>query len=166
MVLDRGRTTYTPPATLADHVRARFGWTCTRPGCSNAAADLDHATAWAESGVTSIDNLHTVCRGCHSAKHRGWTVRIEPDGTTTWRTPHGRSSSTRPTDHRPEDRARDRDRDRAGVTDEGDVLPEPVAVRAPVAPGPARAWWTEVCREVASAAPMAVPDPGPVPAPF
>lgn len=144
-VLDHGRTSYAPPAALADHVQARFGWTCTRPGCSNVAADLDHATAWAELGETSVDNLHTVCRGCHTAKHAGWTVRITPDGTTTWRTPHGRSSTTGPTDHRPEDR-----------------VPR---VEPPT--GRAQDWSREVRRVVtAGVAPPVGTQPAPLPAPF
>lgn len=103
-VLDRGRTTYTPPVGLADEVVARGGWQCTRPGCGHAATDVDHARGWAELGPTAADNLHGVCRGCHTAKHQGWTVRIDSGGTATWTTPHGRSASTPPTDHRPEDR--------------------------------------------------------------
>lgn len=168
VVLDHGRTAYTPPATLADHVRARFGWTCTRPGCSNATADLDHATAWAESGATSVDNLHTVCRGCHTAKHRGWTVRIAPDGTTTWRTPHGRSCSTRPTDLRPEDHLPDRPGGprRTGATDAGDSVRHPVDATGEASAAPATGWWTEVSRDVAAAAPVAVPVVRSVPAPF
>ncbi len=104
VVLDRGRTTYAPPAPLADHVRLRFGGRCTRPGCPHTAADLDHAIAWQDGGTTAADNVHPVCRGCHTAKHASWTVRIDRDGTTTWTTPHGRSASTRPADLRPEDR--------------------------------------------------------------
>ncbi len=104
VVLDRGRTTHAAPAPLAEHVRLRFGGQCTRPGCAHTAADLDHATSWQDAGTTGLANLHPVCRGCHTAKHAGWTVRIDRDGTTTWTTPHGRSASTRPADLRPEDR--------------------------------------------------------------
>jgi len=109
VVLDRGRTAYAAAAPLAEHVRVRFGGRCTRPGCPQAGADLDHATAWQDGGTTGVGNLHPVCRGCHTAKHTGWTVRIDRDGTTTWATPHGRSASTHPTDLRPEDRVRTAD---------------------------------------------------------
>lgn len=158
-VLDRGRSTYTPPGALADHVQARFGWTCTRPGCSNVAADLDHATAWAELGDTSVDNLHPVCRGCHTAKHAGWSVRIAPDGTTTWRTPHGRSSNTRPTDHRPEDRL-----PRTGAPT---AVPPPDEPTGRPGDGRPSAWWEGVRRVVSARSAHTVPSrPVPTPAPF
>lgn len=167
-VLDRGRSAYTPPAALADHVQARFGWTCTRPGCSNVAADLDHATAWTELGGTSVDNLHTVCRGCHTAKHGGWTVRIAPDGTTTWRTPHGRSSTTGPTDHRPEDRAPHLDRPPvAGIGGAGSGVATIGVTTTGSPPEPRQDWWGEMRRAVAAgAAPAVRSQPTPLPAPF
>ncbi len=109
-LLDRGRTTYVPPAPVAAHVRARSGGACTRPECGHRAVDLDHVIPWwsfdgGPGGRTAADNLHGVCRGCHSAKHSGWTVSLSPDGVVTWRTPHGWASSSGPPDLRPEDRA-------------------------------------------------------------
>jgi len=45
-LLDFGRTTYRPPAALADHVRTR-DWTCRFPTCNRRAesCELDHALA-------------------------------------------------------------------------------------------------------------------------
>ena len=50
-LLDYGRTTYHPPAGLADHVRARDVY-CRAPGCRRRAADaeLDHIVAWSDGG--------------------------------------------------------------------------------------------------------------------
>ena len=57
-LLDYGRTTYHPPAGLADHVRARDVY-CRFPGCRRRAADaeLDHVIAWSDGGTTSENNL-------------------------------------------------------------------------------------------------------------
>lgn len=103
VVLDRGRSIYSPPAELAAHVLARFGWRCSRPGCSHRAADLDHATPWEHGGTTGTANLHGVCRGCHTAKHTGWRVGLDEAGAT-WTSPNGRRARTLATDLRPEDR--------------------------------------------------------------
>ena len=108
-LLDRGRTAHLPPAPLAAHVRARSGSACTRPECGHRAVDLDHATPWwpadgSPAGRTAADNLHGVCRGCHTAKHTGWTVSLSADGVVTWRSPHGWVSTSGPPDLRPEDR--------------------------------------------------------------
>ena len=52
-LLDHGRTTYHPPAGLADPVRARDVY-CRSPGCRRPAADaeLDHVVAWSDGGTT------------------------------------------------------------------------------------------------------------------
>lgn len=107
-LLDRCRTTYRPPADLADLVRARHGGMCSRPYCTHRARDLDHARPWFDpdggpGGPTSAANLHAVCRGCHTAKHDGWTVELSPDGAATWTTPHRWSATTPAPDLRPED---------------------------------------------------------------
>ena len=57
-LLDHGRTTYHPPAGLADFVRARDVY-CRFPGCRQRAADaeLDHVIAWSDGGTTCEKNL-------------------------------------------------------------------------------------------------------------
>jgi hypothetical protein len=103
-VLDYGRTTYHPPAGLADHVRARDRY-CRFPLCRRKAADaeLDHALAWADGGTTSAGNLHALCLHHHKLKHHaGWRIEAHPDGRLTWMTPTGHRHTTRPHDHRPE----------------------------------------------------------------
>jgi hypothetical protein len=97
-VLDVGRTRYTPTAAITDHVLTRDGGRCTRPGCSHQARDLDHAEAWDDGGTTDVGNLHAVCRGCHTAKHRrgtgNWTAGCSSTGVR-------RSSGAPPTATKP-----------------------------------------------------------------
>jgi hypothetical protein len=102
-VLDYGRTTYHPPAGLADHVRVRDEH-CRFPLCRRKAADaeLDDAVAWADGGETRAANLHALCLRHHRLKHHGgWRVQVHGDGRLTWITPTGRRRTTAPHDHRP-----------------------------------------------------------------
>jgi hypothetical protein len=103
-LLDYGRTTYHPPAALADHVRARDQY-CRFPHCRRKAADaeLDHIVAWAEGGETSETNLGASCLHHHHLKHHaGWQVHAHPDGRLTWITPTGHRYTTTPHHYGPE----------------------------------------------------------------
>ena len=104
-LLDHGRTTYHPPAGLADHVRARDLY-CRKPGCRRKAADgeLDHVTPWSKGGTTSENNLAGYCTHDHLLKTHapGWRVEAHPDGALTWVTPTGHRHTTRPHDYSPE----------------------------------------------------------------
>jgi hypothetical protein len=105
-LLDHGRTTYHPPAGLADFVRARDTY-CRFPHCRRQAADaeLDHVIPWAHGGPTSAGNLVALCRHHHRLKtHAQWHVEIHPDGRLTWTTPTGHRHTTTPHDHRTEPR--------------------------------------------------------------
>jgi hypothetical protein len=91
MLTDYGRQTYTPPAALADFVRARDQY-CVFPGCNVPATkcDLDHRVPF-PTGATSADNLAAICRHHHRMKHRaGWTVRRRTDGAHIWISPQER----------------------------------------------------------------------------
>lgn len=84
--------TYRPSAELKRYMNARDGG-CRFPGCTAGAlrADLDHTLAWAEGGVTSVDNLATLCRPDHTFKHASqWTVRQLDHGVLEWTTPLGK----------------------------------------------------------------------------
>jgi len=110
-LLDHGRSTYRPPAALADWVRARDVH-CRHPGCRRRAIDseLDHTIAFAGAGgETSAVNLYGACSRHHHLKHEapGWSVRQEPDGRITWTTPTGHSYSSDPFDYRVDDPAPD-----------------------------------------------------------
>ncbi|MDT0349601.1 HNH endonuclease signature motif containing protein [Pseudonocardia charpentierae] len=103
-LLDHGRSTYHPPAGLADHVRARDVY-CRFPGCRRTAVDaeLDHILAWSDGGTTSDHNLAAYCTHHHRLKHHaGWQVHANPDGSLTWTTPTGHQRTTTPHDYRPE----------------------------------------------------------------
>ncbi len=103
-LLDYGTTTYTPPAALAAHVRARDLY-CRSPICRHraATADLDHTIPYPD-GPTSHTNLYAGCRHDHRTKTLapGWHVDQHPDGTVTWTTPTGHAYTSRPHDYRSE----------------------------------------------------------------
>jgi hypothetical protein len=94
-LLDYGRTTYTPPAPLKDHIRAR-DVTCRTPNCTQPAThcDQDHLIPW-PAGTTSEDNLCAECRWHHRLKHEGrWIHRLSdnpnhPPGTILIISPTG-----------------------------------------------------------------------------
>jgi hypothetical protein len=107
-LLDYGRTTYRPPAALADHVRA-FDQRCVFPGCTRRAqdCDLDHLTSWFDGGQTNPDNLAAECPRHHQMKHEhGWSVERLPDGTVRWTSPTGHHYH-RPLDPLPIDHTRE-----------------------------------------------------------
>ena len=88
---DLARHQYSPPAALADHVRAR-DQLCVFPGCSVPAArcDLDHRVPYPK-GDTSEENLAALCRHHHRLKHQGgWTLRRRADGAHVWTSPQER----------------------------------------------------------------------------
>jgi hypothetical protein len=96
-VIDYGTTRYRPPQHLAELVIARDG-TCTYPPCNRPArsCELDHVIPFPD-GDTSAENLAPECKRHHTSKHNAsWTVRRNPDGTTTWTSPQGRQYTSHP----------------------------------------------------------------------
>lgn len=90
-LIDYGRTTYKPPADLAQFVIARDR-TCRAPGCNRSAAksDLHHITPWSRSGETNADNLIAACERHHYSVHNGkWNVAMGANGTVGWVSPSG-----------------------------------------------------------------------------
>jgi hypothetical protein len=75
-------------AVLARHPRCCF------PGCAVPAAQchLHHLTPRAAGGRTTLGNLGPACAFHHLiAIHTwGWTLALNPDGTTTATSPHGK----------------------------------------------------------------------------
>ncbi len=103
-LLDHGRTTYRPPAALADYVRARDVY-CRSPICRRRALDseLDHVVPFPK-GPTSAANLVDGCVHDHHLKHSpGWQVIAQSDGRLEWITPTGHRYFSDPYDHRPDD---------------------------------------------------------------
>ena len=97
-VLDFGRTTYRPPAAVADRVHTRDA-RCRFPGCALPATrcDIDHRTPWDHGGATCPCNLDTLCRYHHRIKtFTGWTAhRDHTTNTLTWTSPLGRVHTDR-----------------------------------------------------------------------
>jgi len=96
-LLDYGRTTYTPPTALADHIIARDN-TCYLPGCRQPAhlADIDHITPYQPGqptgGHTVDTNLGAGCRHHHRAKDGGeFHLERATNGDYHWITPLGRN---------------------------------------------------------------------------
>jgi hypothetical protein len=89
-----------PSAALARAVRLRDPG-CDGIGCSMPASrcELDHRTPYPD-GPTSYDNLDPRSQRCHHAKHNGWTVTRDPDGTSHWTSPTSRTYTV-PTRDRP-----------------------------------------------------------------
>ena len=73
---------------------------CRTPNCGQRAgwADHDHVVPHAEGGRTTCTNLCCLCRSHHRLKTfaRGWTFRMEPDGTLHVTSPSGITRTTRP----------------------------------------------------------------------
>ncbi|GJF12257.1 hypothetical protein NGTWS0302_33350 [Mycolicibacterium cyprinidarum] len=87
---------YTPSRALADFVRCR-DLTCRFPGCDTPATrcDLDHTTAYQDSGPTHASNLKSLCRKHHLLKtFWGWHDQQLRDGTIIWTSPTGETYIT------------------------------------------------------------------------
>jgi hypothetical protein len=98
-VLDVGRSTSSPPASLVRHVLVRDR-SCRFPGCGARAesGDLDHTVAY-PNGPTSANNLGALCRRHHRLKHElGGTTLTQDKGTFTWKMPTGHRHVVRPPD--------------------------------------------------------------------
>ncbi len=80
---------------------------CRTPNCGQRAgwADLDHVAPHAQGGRTTCTNLCCLCRSHHRLKTfaRGWTFRMEHDGTLHVTSPSGITRTTRPPGLRPPD---------------------------------------------------------------
>ena len=108
-VLDYGHTVYRPPAALARLIKTRDR-TCVFPGCEQPAArcDVDHtipatpdpATGTPTQGTTCYCNLNALCRHHHLTKDGigGFTLTRNADGSHTWTTTLGRTTTRGPTD--------------------------------------------------------------------
>ncbi|TKJ20512.1 HNH endonuclease signature motif containing protein [Blastococcus sp. CCUG 61487] len=78
---------------------------CRAPNCGQRVgmADLDHVIPHGQGGRTTCANLCCLCRSHHRLKTfaRGWTFRMDPDGTLHVTSPSGVTRTTRPPGLRP-----------------------------------------------------------------
>lgn len=90
--LDVGAPTEIIPAHLRRAATLRHP-RCAFPGCDQPASvcDIHHLVPRARGGPTALHNLAPACTFHHLiAIHRwGWTLRLNPDGTTTATSPDG-----------------------------------------------------------------------------
>jgi Domain of unknown function (DUF222) len=90
--LDTGQATPIIPPSIRRAALARHP-TCTHPGCAVPASqcDLHHYIPRSQGGPTALWNIGPVCKFHHLvAIHTwGWTLRLNPDGTTTAISPDG-----------------------------------------------------------------------------
>ena len=87
------------------HLRLR-DQTCRFPGCrrDSNTCELDHVLAWADGGLTTVDNMHALCPKHHHLKHETtWQVHRCPDGSTRWTSPTGHHYHQPPPDPLPVD---------------------------------------------------------------
>jgi hypothetical protein len=94
-------TGYQPSRKLQHLIRTR-STRCTAPGCGRPAArcDLDHTLAWDQGGLTCECDLSPLCRHHHRVKQaQGWQLTQPEPGVLQWKTPHGRTYTTTPTEY-------------------------------------------------------------------
>ena len=98
-LLDYGRSRYTPPADLVDHLIARDG-TCRFPTCSQPAhrCQIDHTIPVGTPGwSTSPANTGHLSTGCHNGKtHAGWRLTQTRPGSFHWQAPTGHRYTVEP----------------------------------------------------------------------
>lgn len=95
--LSVGRATRTIPAAIRTALALRDRG-CRFPGCDRPPewTDGHHIQHWADLGETEVPNLVSLCRRHHHMVHeRGWSIRLEPDGSVTVAEPRGRPSLVR-----------------------------------------------------------------------
>src|ERR1700722_18363188 len=98
---EHAETGYRPSRKLQHLIRTR-STRCAAPGCTRAAArcDLDHTLAWDKGGLTCECGLSPLCLHHHRLKQaQGWSLTQPEPGVLIWRTPHGRTFTTTPTEY-------------------------------------------------------------------
>jgi Domain of unknown function (DUF222) len=90
--LDIGAGSEAIPAHLRRAVTVRHPH-CAFPGCQQPASvcDVHHLVPRSAGGATALPNLVPLCRFHHliAIHHWGWTLRLNPDATTTATSPDG-----------------------------------------------------------------------------
>lgn len=90
-IIDRVEDQHDPSPELRRFVEIRDR-RCRGVGCSQPAnrCHKDHKRPY-PAGPTAAGNLGSLSASCHRAKHSGWRLTPEADGSTTWTSPLGRT---------------------------------------------------------------------------
>lgn len=94
--LGRSRRIASPSQTLGLIARDQG---CSFPGCSHPPdyCERHHIVAWADGGLTKLDNLTLLCRYHHRYfADRGWSCRIDHDSLPAWTPPRWLDREQRP----------------------------------------------------------------------
>ena len=68
---------------VAKEVRRRDGWRCVECGATGVELHVHHIVPLSKGGRNDVDNLETLCRECHEAKHPHMArQRVEPSGVS------------------------------------------------------------------------------------
>lgn len=106
-----GRMSREPTAWMMRQLRYRDP-ECRFPGCgARRFTQAHHIVWWERGGRTDLDNLVRVCSFHHKLVHEyGWTIRRDPNATTSWFRPDGsryRAGPAPPRAHRAPEEDRD-----------------------------------------------------------
>jgi hypothetical protein len=90
-VLNVGRRRREPTPALRCALRERDKCRCRFPGCHRRATQAHHIRWWMDGGVTSLDNLISLCRYHHTLIHRcGYGIAVRGPGVFTFLRPDGK----------------------------------------------------------------------------
>jgi Domain of unknown function (DUF222) len=90
-VLNVGRRRREPTPAMRCALRERDRCRCRFPGCSRRATQAHHIRWWMDGGVTSLDNLVSLCRYHHALIHKhGYDIMVRGPGVFTFLRPDGR----------------------------------------------------------------------------
>jgi len=90
-VLDVGRRRREPPPALRRALRERDKCRCRFPGCHRRATQAHHIRWWLYGGITSLDNLISLCKYHHRLIHQhGYSIGTTPAGSFTFFRPDGK----------------------------------------------------------------------------
>ena len=90
-VLDVGRRRREPPPAMRRALRERDKCRCRFPGCHRRATQAHHIRWWLYGGITSLDNLVSLCKYHHRLIHQhGYSIGTAPSGSFTFFRPDGK----------------------------------------------------------------------------
>ena len=103
-VLDVGRRRREPPPALRRALRERDKCRCRFPGCHRRATQAHHIRWWLYGGITSLDNLISLCKYHHRLIHQhGYGIGATPAGGFTFFRPDGKPITGSPSLPEPDD---------------------------------------------------------------